>query len=127
MINISNKSDEEVKLLIEKHSSLLELSKVKSLDEIPVLAIIYDIGIEYLKPITDTLMIDWKAWAMVVLKKKYFNGEINTENDVIEIINEFILYLKINYEKYSEDSVWTDEYEKNGRFTYQYIKQKMGG
>lgn len=93
-----NRTADEVNALIQKYSNLLEL--IKEQQYIPYLAVIIDIGIKHIKENHNDLSVNWKAWAMVYLKNRFFKGKINNELDVRNSIDVLVNYYNDRYGDY---------------------------
>jgi len=126
MTDLTNKSIEEVNILIQKYAQLLDVSDAKKQDDIPVLAIIFEIGINYINTNHKDLPKDWKAWSMVVVKNWYYKGKIRTNEDIQKTIDKFIDFWKSEYKKYCEDIISASDYYKDKGFTYKFIKTEIG-
>jgi hypothetical protein len=98
MIDLTNRTVDEVNGLIQKYASVLEL--IRPQHHIPYLAVIIDIGINHIKEKHADLELDWKSWSMVFIKNKYMKGKINKESDIPELIDEFVEHYKNEYSDY---------------------------
>ncbi|MBN1637323.1 MAG: hypothetical protein JW866_00015 [Ignavibacteriales bacterium] len=124
MIDLTNRTVEEVQALIQKYGQLLEVSDIKNHNDIPILAIIIDIGINHINDNYKDIPKDWKAWSMVVVKGMFYEGKVNNIKDIKTIIDEFIFFWKSDYEKYCDDTIAVNEYERDRGFAYKYIWNK---
>jgi len=127
MTDLINKSIEEINALIQKYRELLEISDIRNHNDIPILAIIFDIGINHINTNYNDTPKDWKAWSMVVVRKMYYGGEIKYVENILNIINEFINFWKSNYKSYSNDTISVSDYDKNLSFIYKFISNKKSG
>lgn len=122
---INNISAQEVNELIQKYASVLEVANAKTRDDIPILAIIFDISVKYLKNWHNDLPVDWKAWSVIVVKNQYYNKKINSESDIIQTINDFVKSWKEDYNSYCDGlGMYASEYDRDRGFIYKYIAKK---
>lgn len=114
MIDLINKSVDEINALIQKYASVLELIKPQYQ---PHMAVIIDWGISHINNMHNNLSVEWKAWTMVYLKRKFFKNEIHNESDVIASIDVFIKYYHDNYVNYIHQlGMIGDDFDKNYSF-----------
>jgi len=124
MIDITIKTIDEINILIQKYLNILELIKYK--ENIPYLALIFDIGVSHINEKYSGMTSDCKGWAMFILNELFYN--INNDSDVKEIIDQFIIYYNNEYEKYLNDIVmFTTEYDRDFGFALNFIKYKKIG
>ena len=121
MIDLTNRTTEDVNKLIQKYATLLEVADMKKQDDAPLLAIIFDVGINFIKANHNDLTKDWKAWSMVVIKYKYYEGKIKTEDDIRKIIDGFVNFWKAEYKKYCSDTFSATEYDRDRGFIHKYL------
>lgn len=124
MIDLTNRTVEEINGLIQKYTPLLELF-VRQQNHIPYLAVVIDVGINYLKTTYNQMTIDWKSWTMVLLKEEYLRKIIKSEADIPKEIDDFIVFHNENYENYVKDTVAASDYDRERGFIYMYLN-KMG-
>lgn len=123
MIDLTNKSIDEINGLIQKYASVLEL--IHQREQIPYLAYIIDIAVNHIKEKHNYLSIDWKAWSVVVIKKLFLDKKINNESDIIKSIDDFIEYQKNEYQNYLNDlAMFTSEYDRDLGFVWGYVCKK---
>lgn len=120
---IKNK-DKSINEIIKKFSPVLD--KVKYKENIPYLSYIIYLGVNYINNNKIKLSIEWKAWSIVVLKHLFIKGKILKEDDIVNIINDFIGYYKQDYENYCEDIIAATEFDRDYGFVLKYINQKIG-
>jgi hypothetical protein len=119
MIDLTNKTVDEINELIKKYASALELIKPQFQ---PYLALIIDIGVKHIKEKYQDLPLDWKAWSIVYLKNKYFKGRIHKETDISDLIDDFIKHYKNDYVEYINNlGTFTNEYERDRGFIHKYL------
>jgi hypothetical protein len=117
MIDISNKSVDELNALITKYKSALE--QVYETQTIPYLAVVYDIAVPYIKEKYPELDKDTKAWATYVLK--FLLGYLKNEADIKRVIDEFIQYYMTEHPNYGNDIVLSaSQYDRDYNFVYNY-------
>jgi hypothetical protein len=61
---------------------------------------------------------------MLVIKHRYNEGKINTEEDVRKIINEFVSFWKTEYKDYCNDIISATEYDRDRGFVFKYLLKK---
>lgn len=127
MTDLTNRTAEEVNALIQKYATLLEVADAKKREDLPILAIIFDVGINYIKTTHNDLSRDWKAWSMLVVKHKYSNGKIKTEEEVRKTIDDFIAFWKAEYKNYCNDIISATEYDRDRGFVFRFLLKKIGG
>lgn len=121
MIDLTNKSIDGINTLIQKYRNVLELIKP---DDVPYMAVIVDTGISCINLKYKQLPIDWKCWAIVMLKELYYKKRIQSEDNISSEIDRFIEYLNKNYKEYC-DLKWSgNEYERDRGFVYEYLKKR---
>lgn len=123
MIDLTNKTVEEVNTLIQKYSPILELYS-KQQNDIPYLAVVIDVGVNYLKTNYNQMTIDWKSWIMVLLKELYMRKILKSEVDISKEVDEFIIFHNENYENYVKDIIAASEYDRDRGFIYVYLNKK---
>jgi len=122
MINISDKTEEELNTLIQKYASVLQL--VRDRQQIPHMALILDHAVTYINENHSDLDGYWKTWLIIVIKSFY--GDINAKEDVNKIIDKFLDYQKNQYQSYldkiiSEDTESVSDYDRDSVFVFSYI------
>jgi hypothetical protein len=119
MIDLTNRSVEEVNGLILKYASILELLKPQHQ---PSMAVILEVSINHVKETYPTLELDWKAWSIVCLKNKYLKGQVKKESDIPAIIAEFIKHFKDDYADYIQHlGMSATEFDRDYGFVCKYI------
>lgn len=100
------------------------LRELRTPKEYPYLAYIFNISFNYLDAKHKELSGDIKAWALVVIKEEYFSGRLETGNDIINRIEDFIEYWNPKeYEKYCEEIIPANDYGRDSLFVRKYIKK----
>jgi hypothetical protein len=123
MIDLTNKTTEEVNALIQKYAPVLELF-ARQQNHIPYLAVIIDTGVNYLKATYNEMTVDWKSWIIVLLKELYMRKSIKSEADISKEVDAFIIYHNENYENYIKDVVAVSDYDRDRGFIYLYLNKK---
>jgi len=123
MIDLTNKTTEEVNALIQKYAPVLELF-ARQQNHIPYLAVIIDTGVNYLKTAYNEMTIDWKSWIIVLLKELYLRKLIKNVADVSKEIDDFIVYHNEKYVNYINDVVAASDYDRDRGFIYMYLNKK---
>jgi hypothetical protein len=120
MIDLTNKTVDEINGLIQKYASVLELLKPQ---DQPYFAYIMDIAVNYIETNYKDLNSDWKAWSTFVLRKLY--DKIKTESDIKKIIDDFVEYWRKEYEEYCNNlGMHATEYDRDRGFVYNYMEKK---
>jgi hypothetical protein len=127
MIDLTNKTVEEVNILIQKYASLLEVIEQKQY--IPQFAVTFDIAVNYVNRQYNDANSSWKAWAIVVIKKLF--DKINNESDIYRIIDEFYVYINSEaFQSYLNSIVmFVDDYARESNCVSMFINHmtKKGG
>ena len=126
MTDLTNRSVEEVNGLLQKHTPILNVAELKSLEDAQLFAIMVEISINYIKEKYDELSTDLKTWCIVVVKN--LRNTIKTEDDVKNCIDEFITHYYKNHAKWVEGlGCFATEYDRDIGFVRDYVKTKIGG
>jgi arginyl-tRNA synthetase len=118
MLNITNKSDEEINALITKYTNILEIFKPETK---PYIAYLIDICVNHFKENYKNLNNYWKAWSVVVVKK-YFDS-VKTEADVKKIIDDFILFHTAKYQQYCDYTTSANDWDKDEGFMLYFLNR----
>ena len=124
MINLTNKTPEEINALIQKYLPALQESKV-AVEHYLQIAYIIDIATPYLKEKYNDLSPEWKAWCMIVLRDLYKKDKINNDLDITNIIDDFINDYNLNYESYCSFMISASDYDQQRGFVHTYIRKKI--
>jgi len=119
MIDLTNKTIDEINALIIKYAKILELLNPQ---EQPYFAYIIDIAIKHIDEKYDSLNKNWKTSIIFILKK--LSNKINNESDIKMIVDEFIKYYNNEYAGYCEEMICIDEVDREFNFVYKFIKEK---
>jgi len=110
-----------VQSIINKFSAVLQDTKPER--QIPYLAYIINICVNYINEKHKDLSADWKAWSVVVIRNQYLKGKVKKEDDIPKIIDEFVTFWKTDYEKYCENIIAVTEYDRDRGFVFRYEKK----
>lgn len=125
MIDLTNKSVEDVNLLIQKYTPVLQVSNVKTNTDAQMLAIVIDEGIKYIKDNYNEISTDLKTWCILVLKHKI--SKIKTDIDIKKIIDVFITYWNNEYQSYCDDlGLSASDFDRDYGFIQTFIHKKIG-
>lgn len=126
MTDLINNVDEKIKLdinsiqaLINKYTSILQ--EILPEKEIPYFAYIINISVEYINKNHKNIPKDWKAWSVIVVMKKYLDGKIKTDQNILDTINDFLIFWKSDYKKWCKDIISATEYDKDRGFMYKFL------
>ena len=123
MIDLTNKTPEELNTLINKYASVLQEVKAKP-DQYQYIAYIIDVAVNYLTINHKDLSADMKTWCIVVLKDLYMKNKISNDLDITTIIEDFINHHDLNYETYCSFMVSASDYDKDKGFVHDYVIKK---
>jgi len=129
MTDLINKVDKSivdnrqaVQNLVEKYSGVLQHTKPES--EFPYHAYVLDYCVKTIKQNHSNENSDWKTWASLVVFKLFKDGKIIKESQIPTIISEFFDYKEKEYNKFCEDIVAVNEYERDRGFVYRFYFRK---
>ena len=111
-----------VQAIVNKYASVLEGTVPEK--NVPYLAVVIDICVTYLQGSHGASNADWKSWSILLIKKLYEEGKLKKEADIPNIIDEFIDYKTDEYEKYCDDIISVDDYERDRGFMYRFFWKK---
>ena len=128
MTDLINNVDEIIKLDINSIQNIVNkyadvLLETLSEKEIPYLAYIINISVEHINENHKNIPKNWKAWSVVVVKKKYLDGKIKKNQDILNTINDFLTFWKSDYKKWCKDIISATEYDRDREFTYKFIRK----
>ncbi|MCK9416729.1 hypothetical protein M0Q97_08750 [Candidatus Dojkabacteria bacterium] len=123
MIDLTNNNTEDINVLVQKYTSVLQVSNLNTIDEIRLLAKIIDEAIKYIANNHSELTIDLKIWSILVLKN--IINKIKTDDDVKKYIDEFVEYWGKKYEKYCNYlGMSASDFDRDYYFVLTFIKIK---
>jgi len=116
MSDLINKTDYSE--LIQKYSNILEL--INAGDNISNLAVVIDIGTKYIKEKHNDLNPDWKTWSLFYLLKKYLKNNVQNKFEINKIIDEFVIYYKLEYQNYNNElELYVSDFDRDYEFVYE--------
>lgn len=98
MRDLTSRTIQEINELVQKYKHVLEISGIKTIDNIKIFAVVIDIAIKHIEEKHSNINTDLKAWSVVAVKKSL--NKLKTENDVKELIDDFIEYYNAEFEQY---------------------------
>ena len=129
MTDLTNKIDkliadnkESVLKLVNKYKSVLEYMKPES--RFPYYAYVLDCCVNDINKNHVNEKSDWKAWASLIVFKLYQENKLTDEKQISDILNEFMEFKKTEYNKYCEDIISVNEYERDRGFAYKFYFRK---
>jgi hypothetical protein len=123
MIDLTNKTPEELNTLIQKYLSVLQEVKAKP-EQYVQLAYIINIAVQYFAIHHMDLPNEWKTWCTLALKELCLKNKINSEIDITDIIEDFVNNYNLNFESYCSFMISASEYDQQRGFVHTYILKK---
>jgi len=131
MTDLINKVDEliateidAVQAIVNMYTDVLQGTLPEK--QIPYLGYLIDVCVKHIKENHNDLSVDWKAWAVLMVRNMYLDGIIKTEEEIGENIDNFIKFKDADYKKYCDDIIASTEYDRDRGFMHKYIKKKIG-
>jgi hypothetical protein len=123
LINRVNELEVEIlESLYQKYLPLLQMIEDK--EDIPYLAYIINLSVNYLNTKHEKITPEWKAWGVVAIKRLFHDEKIKTKEEIFEVLDKFYEYKKSEYKKYvSNIALYSDEYYRDSPFVDRFIKQ----
>lgn len=112
---------EEKEDLIVKYNIILEL--IKDHKQHSNLAILFELSIKYLKERYKEYDTSVKISGVYIIKELYMKGLITSDNQAINIIDDFIIYYDKNYEVFIKDYNNNNIFDINMLFIKNYINK----
>jgi len=129
MIDLINRVDEWVKAdvnavqqIVNKFAPVLEGTLPEK--NIPYLAVIFNICVDYLQGSHGATSAEWKAWSVLLIKKLFEEDKLKKEADIHLIIDEFIEYKEKEYKSYCDDIISVSDYDRDIGFMYRFFWKK---
>lgn len=122
MIDLTNKSVEEINGLIQEYAPLLELTKYRK--DIPYLAYVIDIAIKHIETKHKEADVDQKAWAVCAVRWQYLNGKILNDSDITSTIDEFFQYVKDELISFTSNMIAVSQYDLEAAFVHHFLHKK---
>jgi methyl coenzyme M reductase subunit C-like uncharacterized protein (methanogenesis marker protein 7) len=128
MTDLTNKVDKLIKedvnsiqAIVNKFSDVLK--KTKPEREIPYLAYVINVCVNYINENHKDLSADWKAWAVIIVRNQYLKGKLKNDDDIPKTIDGFLTFWDKEYKKYCEDIIAVTEYDRDRGFVFKYEKK----
>ena len=103
MTDLINRVDEWVKTdinslqeIVNKYADILK--EVKQEKNIPYIAVIINVCVEFLNQTHPDLDADWNAWSVLLIKKMFEENKLEKEADIQPTIDEFLEYKETEQE-----------------------------
>lgn len=113
---------ENIQSIVNKFTPALQ--HVELNDNIPYVAYIISVGIEYIKINHKDQNPDFKAWVFVLLKKKFEDGELINSVDILPLIDEFFKYKEDNYDEYCSNTFAASDYDRDRGLYHEFLAHK---
>lgn len=130
MTDLRNKIDEHIKTdvnavqqLVNKYTPVLE--GILPEKNIPYLAVIIDKCVLYLNGSHGATDKDWKAWSVLLIKKMFEANKLEKEDDIHNIIDEFLEYKDNEYQKFCDDIISATDYDRYRGFMFRFYLKKI--
>ena len=130
MIDLINRIDEWVKTdvnavqqIVNKYADVLQGTLPEK--NIPYIAVIIDICVQYLNGSHGASNADWKSWSALLITKLFEADKLKKESDIIKIIDEFIDYKEENYEDYCKNIISASDYDRDRGFMFGFYLKKI--
>lgn len=120
---IINDDINSIQVLVNKYSSVLQETRVKK--NIPYLAYIINTSINHINDKHKKLSKDWKAWSVIVIKNLFLKGKIIKEDNILNVIDDFVEYYTAEYNDYCEEIIAATEYDRDCGFIFKYENKKI--
>ena len=92
--------------------------------DIPYFAFVIDSCVNHINEHHADLTPDWKAWCVVVVRRRYLDKKLRKEADIPKLIDEFVDFWKVEYKNYCDDIIAASEYDRDNGFTYKFLFKK---
>lgn len=119
---IINEDINSIQTLVTKYSSILQETKFEK--NIPYLAYIINTSINHINDKHKKLSKDWKAWSVIVVKNLFLKGKIIKEDDILNVIDDFVEYYTADYNDYCEKIIAATEHDRDNGFVFRYVNKK---
>lgn len=127
LINRVNELESEViTTLLKKYQPVLEEMRFEHREDIPRMAYVLNIAVNYLIVNYKDLSSDWKTWCTILIKRLFEQEKLRTKKDILKQIDDFLMYKKKEYEKYIDNiALYSNEYHRDAPFIDKYLKQLL--
>jgi len=129
MTDLTNRVDklilsdrDAVHRLINKYKSVLEYMKPEN--RFPYYAYVLDCCVNDINENHINEESDWKTWACLIIFKLYQENKLTDEKQISDALKEFMTFYKTEYDKYCEDTISINEYERDRGFAYRFYFRK---
>lgn len=123
MIDLTSKNVNDVNVLIQKYVSVLELFHNKQ-NHIPALAYVIDKCVDFTNQYYSDIDVGWKQWISVIVINKYLSDNINNDDDISELIVNFMEYKNKHYASYVNNiTIYATEFDRDYDFIRKYLKK----
>ena len=112
-----------IQSIVNKFSVVLQDTKPEK--EIPYLAYVINICVNYINQSHKDLCADWKAWSVIIVRNQYFKGKLKKEDDIPKMIDKFVEFWRSDYKKYCADIIAVTEYDRDRGFVFR-CEKKIG-
>jgi hypothetical protein len=120
---VNNLESGVVAALVEKYKEPLQEAGLKSAEDVPYLAFVINLSVNYINAKHSEENAEWKAWGVVLIKRLFETEKVKTKEEIFEHLNKFYDYKKSEYEKYvSNIAMYSDEYWRDVYFIDKYVK-----
>lgn len=120
---VQNLNVETLQALYQKYGVALQEISKKDDPKLPYYAYIINLANNYLQEKHKEESPSWKAWCVIVIKRLFDLGKLETKEDIFKHIDKFLEHKKSEYEKYvSNIALYSDEYYRDCYFIDQYTK-----
>lgn len=121
MIDLINKTNDEINSILNKYQSLYYDLPTKSVEFVNLVYTIH-LAFTFLNK-DNKLSLDLKTWSVLLIKRIF--KTINTEDDVINEIDNFLKYYNAEYENYINNiAFFSNEFDRDYSFLTKYIRTK---
>lgn len=123
--NVQNQKVEVVQALYQKYGPVLEEISSRDDPKLPYYAYIINLTFNYLEEKHKDETATWKTWCVVVIKRLFDQGKLESKEDIFKHIDQFLKHKKSEYDKYiSNIAVYSDEYFRDCYFIDHYCRDK---
>lgn len=107
-----------VQEIVNKYASILQGTLPEK--NVPYIAYIIDICVQYLSGSHGASSPDWKTWATLLIKKSFEDGKLKNYEEIVPLIDEFLEYKENEYEKYCKNIISISDYDRDRGFFYKF-------
>ena len=119
---VKNLKPETINKLNDKYESILSIPDIKNKENAPYFLYIINLSVNYIQETHKDESKDWKAFAILLVKKLIEEKSVKTKEELFEYIDQFFEYKKSEYENYiSNITSYSDEFQKNLGFIFKFM------